>query len=70
MYYPDIKEYITSLFFMLDEFSTTQEQVFNKRKTQDLCRCFAHRLLHRYDAQRDHRYARTAGVFVSSPPLA
>ncbi len=30
MYYPDMQEYITFLFFMLDEFSTPKEKVFKK----------------------------------------
>ena len=34
MYYPDIKEYITFLFFMLDEFSATQETVSKRGRPQ------------------------------------
>ena len=34
MYYPDIKEYITFLFFMLDEFSATQETVSKRDRPQ------------------------------------
>ena len=30
MYYPDTQEYITFVFFMLDEFSTTREKVFKR----------------------------------------
>ena len=34
MQYPDIKEYITFLFSMLDEFSATQEKVSKKGRPQ------------------------------------
>ena len=36
MYYPDMIEYITFLFFMLDEFSTTPEP-FNCRFFEHFC---------------------------------
>ena len=34
MYYPDSKEYITFLFLMLDEFSTTQEKVSKRGRPE------------------------------------
>ena len=34
MYYPDIKEYITFVFLMLDEFSTTQEKVSKRGRPE------------------------------------
>ncbi len=34
MYYPDMKEYITFLFLMLDEFSTTQEKVSKRGRPE------------------------------------
>ena len=37
MYYPDAKEYITFLFFMLDEFSTTQENVSKRGRPETYC---------------------------------
>ena len=37
MYYPDTQEYITFLFFMLDEFSTTQEKASKRGRPETYC---------------------------------
>ena len=66
MRYPDIREVYHISVFNVRRVLNIRRKRLKKRETPDLSGCFTHRLLRRYGTQRDHRYARTADVFVSS----
>ena len=70
MQYPDIREYITFLFSMLDAFSATEEKVSKRGRPETYPDASLIVFLRRYDAQGDYRYARTTRLLISPSLLA